>query len=515
MQATPRTAICQVSCASTSAAQTLSAFCSRAVTDLTTCRLPLSEWFSGKRMVRRKTPTCIDRLHAVPADAADCCYCTPANAQREQPPLTARVTASRRDPLRTPVRRAPARLRLSPARRGCARRACAPPPAPVRARRGRRARHRPAPDRSSARGRTARGRGGRRLHARYRRASSHRGPSRCRPVARFRRYKCTCPPPLLPCRDRLGHTEIALEESEDLLPAIDRLLWPVAGTIDGEEAVARAIVAVELVRFAEALEHFLCAIDLVGIGVGIFVAEDAKQRAGELLGEVDRRNGPQRVELRRIIDDDVTAPAIDCGIDAAQAAGGKVRVSPARAEADHADLAAGPWLRAQESHRSLDIAHHLIIRDAAGSTHARGEIVGAARPGAAVQMRRGGRVPVVSQLAHDLFGPLVPAGHVVDDDDAGARPHAQRTREVRFNEVAVVSAHCDRFCQHTFVRIHRCRLLYALYPSRNDHAPGGRARPARAIYSAARSGRKKARISSTSSAGSSMAAKWPPRGIGV
>src|SRR3989304_6250584 len=56
-QLMPREAICQRSWSSTSAMATLNLLCTRAMSDLTTCRLSLSEGFSGRRSQTRQRPT--------------------------------------------------------------------------------------------------------------------------------------------------------------------------------------------------------------------------------------------------------------------------------------------------------------------------------------------------------------------------------------------------------------------------------------------------------------------------
>src|SRR3990172_7937134 len=53
----PSETICQRSWSSTSATATLNLLCSRAMSDLTTCRLSLSEWFWGRRSQTRQRPT--------------------------------------------------------------------------------------------------------------------------------------------------------------------------------------------------------------------------------------------------------------------------------------------------------------------------------------------------------------------------------------------------------------------------------------------------------------------------
>ena len=58
-----------------------------------------------------------------------------------------------------------------------------------------------------------------------------------------------------------------------------------------EEAVAGAVVAVELVGLAQALELLLGAVDLVRRRVRVLVAEDAQQRAAQVRGQ--RRSAPR------------------------------------------------------------------------------------------------------------------------------------------------------------------------------------------------------------------------------
>src|SRR3990172_8276723 len=56
-QLMPSDANCQRSWSSTSAMATLNLLCTRAMSDLTTCRLSLSEWFWGRRSQTRQRPT--------------------------------------------------------------------------------------------------------------------------------------------------------------------------------------------------------------------------------------------------------------------------------------------------------------------------------------------------------------------------------------------------------------------------------------------------------------------------
>src|SRR5262245_8188214 len=105
--------------------------------------------------------------------------------------------------------------------------------------------------------------------------------------------------------------------------------------------MAGTVVAVKLVVFAELLEHGFGAVHLVTVWILIIIAEQAEQRTAQLGSEMDGRDGSLGVELLGIVHDDIAAPAIHGRIDPVERAGGKIGMSPARAEADHADLAVG------------------------------------------------------------------------------------------------------------------------------------------------------------------------------
>ena len=188
-----------------------------------------------------------------------------------------------------------------------------------------------------------------------------------------------------------------------------------------------AVVTVELVILAEFLKHGLDAVHLVAVGVFIVIAEQTEQRGAHLVREIDRRHRALRIELLEVIDDDVAAPAIDCGVDAVERAGDEIGMASARTEADHADLAIGVGLRAQEFHTAGDIAHHLLVGHAAGRAHPRADVIGTAGAVAEIEMRRDRRQAMMGELAGRFFDPFVPTGHVMDQDDAGPRPAAKGT----------------------------------------------------------------------------------------
>src|SRR6202047_3429207 len=87
------------------------------------------------------------------------------------------------------------------------------------------------------------------------------------------------------------------EEGEHLAPAVHCLLWPVERPVPIEEAVAGTVVAVELVRLAVLLELGLVLVHLLGARRAVVIAEDADERATEVLGHLDRRDGSLGVEL--------------------------------------------------------------------------------------------------------------------------------------------------------------------------------------------------------------------------
>ena len=158
-------------------------------------------------------------------------------------------------------------------------------------------------------------------------------------------------PPIRP--RRRAARKMFVEEREHFLPAFQHRLGLEAGPLVIEEGVADAVVAIELVSFAEFLQERLGAVHLVRRRIPVVVAEQADQRNSELLGEVDRRHRALVVEHLRIVDDDVAAPAVDHRVEAGHRAGGEVGVTPAGAEAHHRDLAVAvgsaragtPWPR--------------------------------------------------------------------------------------------------------------------------------------------------------------------------
>src|SRR2546428_6177020 len=87
------------------------------------------------------------------------------------------------------------------------------------------------------------------------------------------------------------------EEGEHLAPAIHCLLRPVEWPVPIEDAVAGAVVAVELVHLAVLLELGLVLVHLLGARRAVVVAEYADQRVAEVLRHLDRRDGRFGIEF--------------------------------------------------------------------------------------------------------------------------------------------------------------------------------------------------------------------------
>ena len=183
----------------------------------------------------------------------------------------------------------------------------------------------------------------------------------------------------------------------------------------------------ELVSLAEPFQHLLGAVHVSGARVLVVVAEQPEERRADVFRQVDRGDRALRREVRGIIDDDTAAPAIHHRVDLRNPAGGEVGIAAARAESDHADLAVRLGLAAQIGHRPGDVADHLVVRIAALSAHACRLVVGASGTDAEIEVGGDGADPVMGELARHLDAPFVPAGHVMDDDDARIGTVAERT----------------------------------------------------------------------------------------
>src|SRR5579883_1992798 len=91
--------------------------------------------------------------------------------------------------------------------------------------------------------------------------------------------------------------QMLAEEREYLVPAIHGLLGPIERPVPIEEAMARAVVAMELACLAMLLELGFMLVHLLRARCAILIAEQAKQRAAEVFCQVDRRDGRLGIKL--------------------------------------------------------------------------------------------------------------------------------------------------------------------------------------------------------------------------
>src|SRR5262245_3747084 len=124
----------------------------------------------------------------------------------------------------------------------------------------------------------------------------------------------------------LSSPEGLLAERPELLPAVDGLLLPVGRTVVVEEAVTRAVVAMELVLLAVLLQLGLVLVHLLRGGRLVLVAEEPEERRRQVLGVIDRRHRLVRRQLVLGLHDS-TAPAVDDRVDALQPAAGEERLA--------------------------------------------------------------------------------------------------------------------------------------------------------------------------------------------
>src|SRR5271165_7103545 len=198
------------------------------------------------------------------------------------------------------------------------------------------------------------------------------------------------------------------EEGEHLAPAIHRLLRPIERPVPIEKAVAGTVVAVELVRLAVLLELGLVLVHLLRARCAILVAEQAEQRAAEVLRHVDRRDGRLGIELL-LAHHHTATPQLGASVDVRPLAGIDEGVPPTRAGAEETNLAVVIGLRAHPRHGGFGIADHLGVVAAATL--------------ALVQVRADREMAVMREPTRRLDVELAPARKMVDKHDArkGAR----------------------------------------------------------------------------------------------
>src|SRR5215472_14855138 len=148
---------------------------------------------------------------------------------------------------------------------------------------------------------------------------------------------------------RLLFRKMLAVEGEHLAPAVHALLGPVQRPVPVEEAVAGAVIAVELVILAVLLQFGLVLVYLLGAWRAVLIAEQAEQRTRKVLGHVDRRDRSLLVQLF-LAHHHAAAPELDAGVYVFLLAGIDEGVPAAGAGAEDADLAVVTRLRPHPFH---------------------------------------------------------------------------------------------------------------------------------------------------------------------
>src|SRR5499427_1328330 len=224
--------------------------------------------------------------------------------------------------------------------------------------------------------------------------------------------------------------EVLAEPGQYFLPTVHRRVLPVVGAVDGEEGMASVVVGVELVGLVVLREGGLGLRGVVGRWARVLHAEEAQERTLEILGEVDGRHGLARRELLSL-GDHTAAVAVDGGIDSAQRAGGEIGLAAPRAVADDAYLAIQIRKGTEVADGALHVPHGAVIGHAARGTDARAVLLRRGLALAELQVGREGGEAMMGEAAGNFLGGSVPAGHVVDDDDARQQSATQRSGDRR------------------------------------------------------------------------------------
>ena len=139
------------------------------------------------------------------------------------------------------------------------------------------------------------------------------------------------------------------EEAQHLFPAVHGSLDIVAGTVYGEEAVSRAVIAVELIVLAVLLEGLLRLVHVGGRWAGVVVSEQAQQRQFSPSVKSTGQAGIAGVSWS--LPGSRRRPAVHRRVHALKGAGAQVGLPPAGAEADQPHLAVQVGQRAEIGHR--------------------------------------------------------------------------------------------------------------------------------------------------------------------
>ena len=203
-----------------------------------------------------------------------------------------------------------------------------------------------------------------------------------------------------------------------------------------------AVIRVELEGLVELLQRRTKRLGLFGRRVGVVGAEEAEQRAREILEHWHERR-ESHTGVGGGVHHHVRAVAIDGRVQI-EAARCQHRLTTTRAVADHGDLGIGRRQRSQIRRRGANVADESLVGHAAQRSRGGRRVIGAG-PGrfAAVEVDADGVVPIGRESTGDLLGRLVVARQVVDDDDTADGPIDDGLGEVRLDDVIRVTFEID------------------------------------------------------------------------
>ncbi len=249
----------------------------------------------------------------------------------------------------------------------------------------------------------------------------------------------------IPTRDESA--EISSEPLEDLLPSIDSSHRPIIRPIHREEGVPGIVVGMEFVGLSPLLEFRLGLRHMLGRGTLILPPEQSQQGTAQVLRVVERVHGLARGKPLRTRPY-TAAVAVDRGVDPLERARGQVDLPAPGAVADEAHLAVEIGQGAEIPDGAVNVSHGAVVRHAAGGPHAGAVLLRCTLALSEMQVWRDGHIAAMGELAGDLLGRFVPAGHVMDHHNPRPEAGSCGAREVRIDHVSLVAAHIHDLRTH-------------------------------------------------------------------
>src|SRR5436190_5590166 len=252
--------------------------------------------------------------------------------------------------------------------------------------------------------------------------------------------------------------ELLAEEGEDLAPAVHALLGPVERPVPVEKAVARSVVAMEFVILAVLFQLGFVLIHLLGTRRAVVIAEEAKQRAGEILGHLDRRDRRLGIELL-LAHHHAAAPQFDTGVDIFLLARIDEGMPATGAGAEKPDLPVVISLAAHPLHRGLGIADHLRVGNAALRAHIGGDVVRIALTRTLIEIGADREIAVMREASRRLDVELAPARKMVHEHHAGEGALALGLCRISGDRCPLVPVEGHVLASHASIEWHRSSLV--------------------------------------------------------